>query len=106
MRERELGTRLNQLEHRLETANNRLQFADSVIERVDAGLERARLEHDMNAVADEIRRMRLEQIFSTVAAASAASESQRAAAQTAQAASGAVIGPQPSSQDSILNLLA
>ncbi|MBI5116785.1 hypothetical protein HZA56_09955 [Candidatus Poribacteria bacterium] len=106
MRERELDARLNQLEQRLETASKRLQFADSVIERVDAGLERARLEHDMDVVGDEIRRMRLEQIFSTLSLASASSESQKVTTQTTQATGGAIPDTQPSAQDPILNLLA
>ncbi len=102
MQERELDARFNQLERRLEATNKRLQFADSVIERVDASLARARLEQDMDMIADQIRRMRLEQIFSKATQLSASPQIEELAAGSSQA-----VGDQRSAvENPVLNLLA
>lgn len=62
-RERNLENQRVRLERRLETTNNRLQVTDFLAIRIDAQLERARLERDLDIVASEIRRMRLERTF-------------------------------------------
>lgn len=65
-RGRELDARYNQLERRLSTVSARLQRAESIMVQIDAQLERARLQQDLEMVADEIRRIRLEQVFERV----------------------------------------
>ncbi|RJP64306.1 MAG: hypothetical protein C4532_19620 [Candidatus Abyssobacteria bacterium SURF_17] len=63
VRGRELEARYDQLEHRLSTVNARLQRAESIMVQIDARLERARLQHDLEMVAGDIRRFRLEHAF-------------------------------------------
>ncbi|GAB4352294.1 MAG: hypothetical protein Kow0099_36520 [Candidatus Abyssubacteria bacterium] len=63
VRERELETRYDQLKTRLENVSRRLQFAGSDMTRVDARLERVRLEHELDMVASQIRRLRLGRAF-------------------------------------------
>jgi hypothetical protein len=72
LRENELENRLKRLEGELEAANDRLQSNDSMTVRIDARLDRARLETDLDMVARQIGRLRMERVFSRAATASVA----------------------------------
>ena len=72
LRENELENRLKRLEQELDAANNRLQSNDSMTVRIDARLDRARLETDLDMVARQIGRLRMERVFSRVSTASVA----------------------------------
>ncbi len=72
LRENELENRLKRLEQELDAANNRLQSNDSITVRIDARLDRARLETDLDMVARQIGRLRMERVFSRASTASVA----------------------------------
>lgn len=76
--ERDLETRLKRLERELESAGNRLQ-SNTFSVRVDAQLDRARLERDLEMVASQIGRLRLERVFAQASTAEAALPAQAAA---------------------------
>jgi hypothetical protein len=96
--ERDLETRYDQLKNRLESASRRLEFADSAMTRIDARLERVRLQYDLDMVASQIRRLRLERAFQEAFGGAGRPETAQPGADPAQS--------RASDSSAILNLLA
>ncbi|RJP16628.1 MAG: hypothetical protein C4520_18520 [Candidatus Abyssobacteria bacterium SURF_5] len=103
VRGRELEAFQKQLERKLETLNKRLELADSLLSQIDVRLDRARLEQEIESVAGQIHRLRLQNMFESRVAAP---EMEAVADKDTQETSGFQKTSAQAAGDEIINLLA